>query len=203
MPIVNPRNSTNKKCSSIFASKTPIAEILKKQYMLPQKSNVPAGSYISTITDILDSVTSTSQKEAIDVQYDLEDMQGNEYNIFLRYPINSSHIRILAQKLTAEGAVKNFLADAIGAVEDITIEYSSDDSIGTITSRSRHGSAAPANRRTLGGRRPSSTPHKSVVTKEMKDALLDEDDIDDVEDIDVKDETVDEDFDDFFEEDED
>lgn len=166
------------KCSSSYAMNTPVSNIISGEYDFPYADTVPAGGYIATIIDIIDSETK-KKKQAIDILYDLEDSDGSVYNILERYPIKSTYIITLTKKLKAEGFVKNHLAEAIGAVEDIVIAYADDDAIGEITSRSRHKAPAPKSQGSLGSR-----SRKNIPTP----APDDEDDlIDDIENEDLTD----------------
>lgn len=181
MPLVKNNLKSTKpapKCSSSYAMNTPVSNIISGDYDFPYADTISAGNYTATITDIVDSETKKG-KQAIDILYDLEDSDGNVYNMLERYPIKSTRIIALTKKLKAEGFVKNSLAEAVGAVEDIVITYADDDAIGEITSRSRHKAPAPRSQGSLGSR-----SRRNIPTP----APDDEDDlIDDIENEDLTD----------------
>ena len=192
MPTVKNTASTKAepKCSSSYAKDTPVTDIISTDYQFPFADSMQPGDYITKISDIVDSKTA-NKKRSIDVLYDAEDSDGEVYNFRLRYPIHSSHIKVLTKNLMAEGFVKTRLAEAVGATEVITLTYKDEESMGEITARSRY-KAASAGKATLGSR------HKKNTQSPVPVSLLDDEDEEDlIDDID------DEDLTDFLEEDED
>lgn len=196
MPIAI-RNQ-NRVCSSNYARITPISDIIASLYDFPHEDRVPAGDYVAMIHDIIDTKTAKGTS-SIDVQYDLVNPEGRKFNICLRYPHKSAHILALAKSLMREGLIENYLAEAVGKREDITLEYSGEDSLGEIVHRSAH---RPPNRKSkslTNSYVKRSTGPKSAKTsskKNIEDLLRDDDDDDEADIEEEIEEEVDEDLDD-------
>lgn len=113
-------------------------------YDYPREDKVPAGYYVSEITDVslrTKGAGSNGEKILVDVNYNLEGCdyknKGLSFNIKQSYPAGSGHLKTFLAAMTAAGA--NIYAgykSLIGVREKVQLAYISDHSdIGSIDKR--------------------------------------------------------------------